>query len=237
MTRHDLIWWIGTLLGAAAVMAAFTVGLRGGGAGFLGFALVSIFVLGLRDLLCALHLQSLRHDAMRQAAGRLGFSFRTTAPCNVLGWPHSIRLTCEAMTLQHPLEKSPFPSCSSLLLSTSRNVMEGTVDEATVAIFDYECDSSRSSDTTVRQTVFAVRSKNLPTPQFSLVAASSWDRLVDRFRGSGAIHHRRRLISDGEVQFRDLDDRIVHMLGPANDSGSRGRLYVAVSQGPARRAR
>jgi hypothetical protein len=208
MKRHDVIWWIGTLLSAAAAMAAFTVGLRDSGAGFLGFALVSIVVLGLRDLLYASQHRSLRQDWMRQAAGRLGFSFRQTAPGNVLGWPQSIRLTCEAMKLQQVLEQSPFPFCSSVLVPTSRNVMEGTVDNATVAIFDYQCDGSNRSEITIRQTVFAARSTDLPTSRFSLVPASSWDRLVDRFGASGAIQHRYRLISDGSVQFRDFDERL-----------------------------
>ena len=207
MTRHELIWWIGTLLSAAAAIAAFTVGLRGGGAGFLGFALVSIFVLGLRDLVYRSHHRSLRQDAMREAAGRLGFSFRKTAHCNVLGWPDSMRLTFETIKLQRALEKA-LPSCSALLVPTSQNVMEGTVDEATVAIFDYQCDGSSRSEITIRQTVFAARSTELPTSQFSLVPAGSWQRLVDRFRGSVALQDRRRLISDGTVQFRDLDQRL-----------------------------
>jgi hypothetical protein len=208
MTRHDVIWLILTLLGVAAVVAAFTVGLRDGGVGFLGFALVSIVVLGLRDLLYASHLRTLRQDAMRQAAERLGFSFRATAACNVLGWPHSMRLTYETIKLQQALEKSPFMSAGSRMLSTSQNVIQGTVDEAAVAIFDYECDSTKRGDTLVRQTVLAVRSTNLPTPQFSLAAASAWDRLVDRFREGGAIQDHRRLISDGEVRFRDLDEQL-----------------------------
>jgi hypothetical protein len=207
MIRHELIWWICTLLSAAAAMAAFTVGLRDGGAGFLGFALVSIVVLGLRDLLYASHQGSLRHAAMQQAANRLGFSFRQTAPGNVLGWPPSIRLTHEAMKLEQALKKSPF--CSSVLVPTSRNVIEGTIDNATVAIFDYQCDGSNRSEITIRQTVFAARSADLPTPQFSLVPASSLDRV---FRGSGTLQDRRRLISDGTVQFRDLDERLLAYL-------------------------
>jgi hypothetical protein len=86
--------------------------------------------------------------------------------------------------------------------------LEGTVDEATVAIFDYECESSRRGDRLVDQTVFAARSTDLPTPQFSLVPASSVDRLVDRFRKNSAIKDRHQLISDGAVQFRDLDQRL-----------------------------
>jgi hypothetical protein len=211
MTRHDLIWLIGTLLGAAAIMAAFTVGLRDGGAGFLGFAFVSIVVLGLRDLLNAWHVRSVRHGAMRQAADRLGFSFRTTAPANVLGWPHSLRLTREAMKLEQAPEQSPLGSASSRLLCASRNVMERTMDEAKVAIFDYECESS-SSDATICQTVFAVRSTLLPATQFTLLAASSWDRLVDRFRDESAIQDQHRLISDGEVQLGDLDERLFQWL-------------------------
>jgi hypothetical protein len=212
MTRHDLIWLIGTLLGAAAVMAAFTVGLRDGGAGFLGFALVSIVGLGLRDLLYASHHRTLRQDWMRQAADRLGFSFRRSGPGNVLGWPQSIRLTCEAMKLEQVLEKSPFPFCSSVLVPTGRNVMEGTIDDATVAIFDYQCDGSSRSEITIRQTVFAARSTNLPTHQFSLVPAGPWERLVDRFRASSALQDCHRLISDGAVQLTDLDERLLACL-------------------------
>jgi hypothetical protein len=207
MTRHDLIWLIGTLLGASAVMAAFTVGLHDGGASFLAFGLVSIVVLGLRDLVYSWHRRSSRQDAMRQVADRHGFSFRKTARCNVLGWPDAMRLTYETIKLQQAVEKSPFPSAGSLL-SSSRNVMEGTIDEATVAIFDYECDSSRRGDMLVDQTVFAASSADLPSPQFSLAAASAWDRLIDQFRVSSAIQDRRRLISDGAVQFRDLDSRL-----------------------------
>jgi hypothetical protein len=212
MTRHDVIWWIGTLLGVGAVMAAFTVGLRDGGAGFLGFGLVAIVVLGLRDLLGALHQRSLRQDAMRQAAERHGFSFRKTAHCNVLGWPNSMRLTYETISLQQGLEESPFLSAGSRFLSSSRNVIEGTVDGAAVAIFDYECDSSRRGDTLADQTVFAARSADLPTPQFSLVPANAWDRLVDQFRDRSAVQDRRRLISDGAVLLEDLDRRLLTIL-------------------------
>jgi hypothetical protein len=208
MKRHDLIWLIGTLLAAAAFVAAFTLGLRHGGVGFLGFGMVSLASLTLRDINETSHRKKARREHMRQAATRLDFSFRETATFNVLGWSESFHLTRDGVTTRQAVNKLPSPALASVLLPTAENMVERSMDEMTVAVFDYTCDRSRSHDVTTRQTVFAVRSPRLAFPHFALVP-SGW---CDRLRGNVVLQARYWAISEGRGIPEELDERLFPLL-------------------------
>lgn len=193
-------------------MAAFAFGFRNGGAGFLGFAIVAMIVLGLRSAFEASHKDKARRGAMRQAATRLGFSFRETAPVNVLGWSESFHLTRDGVVAHEAVEKMFSPNLASALLPKARNVMQRSLADATVAIFDYACDRSKRDEVTTRQTVLAVRSPTLEFPHFALIPSNWWDRLVDGFRGNAALQDGYRVISEDADALGRLDERLLTSL-------------------------
>jgi hypothetical protein len=90
--------------------------------------------------------------------------------------------------------------------------MEGARHDATVAIFDYECDTSRFDDTATRQTVFAVRSTRLTTSHFALIPARWRDRWLDKSRRNAVIGSGYRLYSDDAARFSPIDERILQIL-------------------------
>jgi hypothetical protein len=212
MKRHDLIWLIGTLLAAGAFMAAFTLGLRNGGLGFLGLGMVSIVALTVRDIIERSHMKKARQEGMRQAATRLGFAFRETAPWNVLGWSESFHLTRHGMETQQAVDKSLSPALASVLTPKASNVLERSIKDAAVAVFDYVCDRSKSDDVTTQQTVFAVHSPTLEFPHYALVPAGWWDRLVGQFGRNIALRGPYRLISKETDAFGSIDERLFALL-------------------------
>ena len=191
-------------------MAAFALGFHNSAIGFVVCAIVSITVLALRDISEAWNHENARLQAMRQAATRLGLSFRPTAPVNVLGWSTSFQLTHEGMITQQAVDQMLSPGWASALRRECKNVIEQSSEDATVAVFDYECDKPGYDELTTRQTVLAVRSSRLDFPHFALVPANSWDRIAARVRGSVVIQHGYRLIAPGaDLQF---DERLFGLL-------------------------
>ncbi len=195
MTNHSILWLILTVVGAAALLGAFYFGISGA-LGFFLLAMVSIAVLGLRDVLSALHLKKERQEAMRQAADRLGWQFRETANFNVLGWPESFQLTREGMKTQKAVKEALSPGWQSVLLPKSINVLEQTLDDATFAIFDYHCDNPHVEDATYTQTIFAARSASLNFPYLALLPVTWRDKLVASFRETAIVDDRYRLFCE-----------------------------------------
>jgi hypothetical protein len=211
--RRDLIWLIGTLLGAGALMAAFAFGLDNGGLAFICFGIASIIILALRDILEGSHKEKNRREAMRQAAARLGFSFRQTAPFNVLGWPESFLLTRDGMKLSQEGEKMWSSTLASWITPRATNVMDRSTEDAAVAVFDYDgWRRDKQADATIGDTVFAVRSPKLDFPHFALVPSDWWDRLVDQFRGNVALEDRYRVISENPGAAERFDERLFPLL-------------------------
>jgi hypothetical protein len=212
MKRHDLIWLIGTLLGGGALMAAFAFGFGSSAIGFGGFALVSMILLAVRDIFAASHKRKTRQEAMRQVATRLGCAFRETAPVNVLGWSESFHLTRDGVVTHEAVEKILSPKVASVLLPKATNVMERSLADATVTIFDYACDRSKREEVTTRQTVLAVRSPTLEFPHLALIPSNWWSRLVDGFRGNVALPDGYRVITEDAGALERLDERLHTLL-------------------------
>jgi hypothetical protein len=212
MALRALIWPVGTLLSMGAMMAAFVLGFRDSALGCFGFAVLSLLILTLRDVTEASQSQSARQKALQEAARRLALSFRPTAPFNVLGWPESFRLTRDAIQTQQAIQRARSLKWVSALQPTSTNVMEGAERDATIAVFDHECDRSRHNDTTTRQTVFAVRSPRLSSPHFALMPASWWRRILRRFTESPALEHGYCVITENEQSLGPIDERLFSLL-------------------------
>lgn len=191
MSRQFLIWLILTLLGTAA-FAGFMIlplfGINFGMFGFMGFGVACLLVLGFRDVLEVSQRANTRSNEMRQAADRISLSFRKTSPCNVLGWSESFELTRDQFRKVDGLktaESEGYVSkkLSSWVMPDSKNVMEGSVAGARLAIFDFQCDNPRGGEDAVwTQTVMALQSARLNFPHFALLPATFWSRLAAWFR-------------------------------------------------------
>jgi hypothetical protein len=174
-----------TALGGVSLMGAITLGFRNYILGAGGCALLSIVVLGARDVCTSEFRRYARREQLRLLADRLGFSFRPRAALNVLGWSEAFRLTHDALEKSTALDKAKSHGIASeklvsLVMPKSTNVMETAVKANRVAIFDCEYDVPRK-DETWNQTVLAIKSAELDFPHLAIHPLTFWSRFVGRY--------------------------------------------------------
>jgi hypothetical protein len=147
-----------------------------------------MLILGYRDTREVFQKVDTRSKEMQQAADRMQFSFRDRSPCNVLGWSQSFQLSRDEFRKVDGLKTAQSKGyisgkLYSWIMPESRNIIEGSVADAQVAIFDFQCDvPGGHEDEKWTQTVMAVKAPRLNFPHFALLPATFWSKVSGRFR-------------------------------------------------------
>lgn len=179
--NREARYWALTMLGGAAFMATIWC-MFNNSPGFIWSGLCTMGLLGAREWDKMQGLKEQRTATMQDEAERMGFSFRETAPLNVLGWSEAFALTRDDLKLTKTLGES----FGSLLRPRATNVMEKTVGDTTIAVFDYAPVSD--SDSRPRYVVFGARSPRLQHGYSAISTATGWQRISDGFRSEQSVH-------------------------------------------------
>ena len=180
--NNRLLVWIALTLASAGVMVAMFRWANS--AWWIGGGALLLFLLTIRDRFEGGERLADREDELRQVAERLDFDFEEgkSSDLNVLGWSDSFRLTNRSQKTADVLDAIPFGGALFQMCYEVSNVMRRREKDGTLAVFDFCQPNPRHADTTLRQTVLALKSNELEFPHFAIAPTSFDARLSSRFR-------------------------------------------------------
>ena len=191
-----LVWLLLTLCGAAALLLAIWYGLQSSWL-FMLLALISITLLGIRDIMSHSDGRRQRCEQLCQRAEELGFTFRETAEFNPLGWDASFELTREAFQWRTVEEElSLLSRYVRLAAPKSRHLLLKSEKAVEIALFDYEFSQN---DAIYCQATAALAASELPQAYCAWHPANTWHKLADGWRNTSAIHASHRLVTEASI--------------------------------------
>ncbi len=179
--KRLLVWIVLTLASAGVMVAMFR---WANSAWWIGGGALLLFLLTIRDRFEGGERLADREDELRQVAERLGFDFDKgkSSDLNVLGWSDSFRITSRTQETADALGAIPFGGALFQMCYEVSNVMRRSAEVGTLAVFDFCQPNPRQADATLRQTVLALKSKELEFSYFAITPTNFDDRLSSRFR-------------------------------------------------------
>lgn len=209
MNRYEMAWWSLTIAGVAAMLLT-GIALFGGGSGFMLWGFVTIVTLGVRDLVCRASKLDERQEAMRKLASDLEFTFRESAPVNVLGWSDTFELTRHVTKISDQLKESDLAKWMPWFVPKSRNVMERFIEDIQMVVFD--CPIPKN-DVETWHTVIALKSPDLEMPHLAVHTKSIWDNVAAKLQQHVSVHENFRVNAESPQAFEVVSDQLVEWLG------------------------
>ena len=184
------IFFLLSIIGAASMLGFLFGPARFSHPACVALGIISIFSLGLRDVLMGSSKERARSQAIEAVANQLGYSYKERASANLLGWSESFELTRNALKASKEIDPtSALGRIAAIGAPKSVNIVTAEFDSIAIALFDYEFSEN---DATYRKCVAAIASEQLAIPFFALIPAS----IVNKFARTKSIHGNHRLVTD-----------------------------------------
>lgn len=185
--------------------------------GFPGLVIggmLSISLLGFRDVAWHATKPDHRQEQLGQLGPTINFSYTEQTEHNPLGLSDSFLLTKRGVEMAKAIEGTMILNWFAFALPKFRNFFQRTIDDMTVAVFDYEC-SENDESPVVKQTVFALQSPDLHCPHVALCPATTWDRFASKVSSSVQLACGYRVTSEDEELAAELAEQLGDLLDGA----------------------
>lgn len=179
-----------SIIGAASMLGFLFGPVRFSFPVCLVLGLISIFSLGLRDVLLGSSKERARSESIEAVAKQLGYSYQDKASADFLGWSESFELTRHAVRVSKGIDPTTaFGKIAAIGVPKSVNIVKAEFDSFVVVLFDYEFSEN---DATYRKCVAAIASEQLGIPRFAMFPAS----IVTKLANKHSIFGQHRLVTE-----------------------------------------